>query len=196
MRLFNSLVEQSIKPKGFVGNIMLKIMNNQHKSIFDLGIKNIVIFENCKLLDLGFGGGMALKMLSKKYKDIKFYGIDFSKEALEISSKNNRKDIKNGKMELFLADIGEMPFCDNFFDIITAFQTHFHWQDIENKFKEIYRVLNINGQFIIVAEKYKINYHMDLYKEESGIKKLFEDIGFKQIEYGETKYNMYIKGIK
>ena len=196
MRLFDSLIEQSRKPKGFVGNFMLKIMNKQHKTIFDIGIKNIVVFENCKLLDLGFGGGMALKSLSKRYKDIKLYGVDFSKESLEITSKYNRKDIENGKMKLFLADIGEMPFYDNFFDVITAFQTHYHWQNIENKFKEIYRVLNSNGQFIIVAEKYKINYHMDRYGDEYEIKKLFEDIGFEQIEYGETKYNVYIKGIK
>ena len=196
MTLFNNLIDQSVKPNGIVGNIMLKLMNIQHKNIFNFGIANIDIFENSKLLDLGFGGGMALKILSKNYENIELFGVDFSKESLKIASNHNRKDIDNGKIKLFLADIGKLPFSNNFFDVITAFQTHFYWQDMENKFREIYRVLNKDGQFIIVAEKYKVNYHMDRYKTEAEIKRLFEDIGFNHIEYKETKHNMLIKGIK
>jgi len=147
-------------------------------------------------LDVGFGGGMVLKILSEEYNSIKLFGIDFSKEALEAGTKNNEKDIENGKIKLLQGDIEKIPFSENYFDIITAFQTHYHWQDLDKKVSEIYRVLNKNGQFIIVAEKYKINYHMEEYKKESELKQLFENIGLIQIEYGETKYNMYIKGIK
>ena len=58
MSIFNNLIEQSIKPKGFMGRIMLKIMNNAHKRIFIFGIENINFSDDCKLLDVGFGGGM------------------------------------------------------------------------------------------------------------------------------------------
>jgi len=88
------------------------------------------------------------------------FGIDFSEEALKTGSKNNKKDIERGKMILLQADIEKMPFSDCHFDIITTFQTHYHWQDLDRKLKEIYRVLNKNSQFVIVAEKYKLNYHM------------------------------------
>jgi hypothetical protein len=37
---------------------------------------------------------------------------------------------------------------------------------------------------------------MKKYKTENDIKELFNAIGFKRIEYKETKNNMYIKGIK
>jgi len=121
MSIFSNLIEQSIKPKGYTGRIMLKIMNAVHKRIFIFGIENINVSDDCKLLDLGFGGGKALKLLSKKYTNMKLY-------------------------------------CH--FDIITTFQTHYHWQDLDRKLKEIYRVLNKNSQFVIVAEKYKLNYHM------------------------------------
>jgi len=196
MDLLNYLIDQSRKPKGFVGKIMLKIMNNAHKNIFKLGIENLNIHENIILLDLGFGGGMVLKLLSKKYKEIKLYGIDFSEEAIETASKNNKNDIQTGKIKLLKADIEKIPFSDNYFEIITAFQTHYHWDNLPEKIKEIYRVLKNYGQFIIAAEKYKINYYMKEYSAESEIKKLFKDIGFKNIEYRESKGNMYIKGIK
>ena len=115
---------------------------------------------------------------------------------MKAGIKNNKKDIENGKIKLLQADIGKIPFSENYFDIITSFQTHYYWQDLDKKVSEIYRVLNKNGQFIIVAEKYKINYHMKKYKTGNELKQLFKDIGFVQIEYNETKNNMYIKGIK
>jgi ubiquinone/menaquinone biosynthesis C-methylase UbiE len=193
MTLFNFLIQQSKKPSGFVGRIMLDIMNNAHKNIYKLGLENVLINENCKLLDLGFGGGKVLKLLSKKYKNIELYGIDFSEVAIIQAIKNNKKDVKNGKIKLLQADIEKLPFSDNYFDIITAFQTHYHWEDLYKKVKEIYRVLNENRQFIIVAEKYKINYHMEKYKTEDELKQLLCDIGFIQIEYKETKSNICIK---
>ena len=196
MNLFNYLIDQSRKPKGFVGKIMLKIMNKAHRNIFELGIGNINIQEDNRILDLGFGGGIALKQLSRQYKNIKLFGIDFSEEAIETASKNNINDIQSGKITLIKADIEKIPFPDNYFDIITAFQTHYHWDNLLGKIKEIYRVLNSNGQFIITAEKYKINYHMEKYKTEDEIIRLFNDVGFKKIEYKEVKNNMYIKGIK
>ena len=196
MSFFDYFIEQSIKPKGQIGRVMLKIMNTVHKRIFIFGIENIDVFADSKLLDLGFGGGMALKLLSEKFNHVKLFGIDFSEEALITGTKNNKKDIESGKITLLQADIEKIPFPDYYFDIITAFQTHYHWQDLNNKVKEIYRVLSENGQFIIVAEKYKINYHMEMYKTENDLKQLFFDIGFKNIKYKETKYNMFIKGIK
>ena len=196
MGLSSYFIKQSAKPKGNIGKIMLKIMNHAHVNIFKWGLENINVNEKDKLLDLGFGGGMVLKLLSKKYTNIELFGIDFSEEALKTGTKNNKRDIKNGKIKLLQADIGKIPFSENYFDIITAFQTHYHWQDLDKKVNEIYRVLDRNGQFIIVAEKYKINYHMEKYKKENELKQLFKKIGFTQIEYKETKHNMSIKGIK
>ena len=171
MSIQNYLINQSIKLEGIIGKIMLKIINNAHKTIFKLGISNINILENCKFLDIGFGGGIALKTLSQKFNDIELFGIDFSDEVLKAAEKNNSKDIESGKIKLYKADIEKMPFSNNFFDVITAFQTHYHWQNFENKIKEIYRILNENGQFIIIVEKYKINYHMKKFNTEDEIKK-------------------------
>jgi len=196
MSVFNDLIEQSRRPKGFVGKIILNVMNSVHINIFQFGIEHINIRENIKILDLGFGGGKLLKLLSKKYKSIELFGIDFSLEAIETTRKNNKHDFQTGKIKLIQADIQEMPFSDNYFDIIMAFQTHYHWENLPLKMKEIYRVLNNSGQFIIVAEKYKINYHMKEFKSKDEINKLFNDIGFVNVEYGETKNNMYIKGTK
>jgi len=196
MGFFNYLIAQSIKPKGLIGKFMLKTMNNAHQNLFKFGLSNIQIHENCTLLDVGFGGGKVLKMLSKQHKDIQLFGIDFSAEAVKVALKNNKKDILTGKINLQQADIEKIPFPDNYFDIITAFQTHYHWSDLPNKVKEIHRVLKPHGQFLVVAEKYKIGYHAKAYKTADEMIELFEKIGFTDIVHKETKYNICIKGIK
>ena len=196
MGIMEYLINQSKEPKGYIGKFMLGSMNVAHKNIFNLGLENIRINDNSKLLDLGFGGGMALKMISKKHKNIKLFGIDFSEESIKTCMKKNKKDIMNGKIELIKGDIGKMPFSDDYFDIITAFQTHYHWDNLDKKLLEIFRVLSEKGQFIIVAEKYKINYHMEKYKTKEELKNIFAETGFEKIEYMETKYNMFIRGEK
>ena len=196
MGVFEYLIRQSIKPTGGIGRFMLKIMNNAHKSLFYFGLSNINIAENCNFLDLGFGGGNLLKIVSGKYKDVRLFGIDFSEDSLRIASGKNKRDIQNGKITLLKADIEKIPFPDNYFDIITAFQTHYYWKEIPLKIKEIYRVLKTNGQFVITAEKFKINYHMEAYKTEEDMKELFRIIGFKDIKYTETNNYMCIRGIK
>ncbi|GHU33153.1 SAM-dependent methyltransferase [Spirochaetia bacterium] len=196
MGLVDYLIGQSKNPHGFIGKIMLKIMNNAHRDIFYTVLKRIEIKNNYKLLDLDCGGGKFINIISKKYNDIKLYGIDISEESIVIAKNNNKNDIKNGKMEIIKADIIKMPFENNYFDIITAIQTHYYWKNIKNSIEEIYRILKYNETFIMAAELYKINYHMDKYKTKEEIIKLFIRTGFKKIEYKEDGKYMNIKGIK
>jgi ubiquinone/menaquinone biosynthesis C-methylase UbiE len=192
MDVLEYLIGQSKFPKGFVGKIMLKIMNNAHKKIYYKIVSQMNINENYNILDIGCGGGEFIRIVSKKYRNIKLFGIDISEDAIEIAIKNNR----NENIIFSKSDIGKMPFENNYFNIVTAFQTYYHWNNIKNNLKEIYRILNNNGILIIVAELYKVNYHMTEYKKEEEIKKLFTEIGFKNAEYKEEEKYMYIRGEK
>lgn len=46
----------------------------------------------------------------------------------------------------------KLPFVENTFDLITAFETIYFWPDIEHCFDEVKRVLKPGGQFVIVNE--------------------------------------------
>ncbi|HEV09347.1 MAG TPA: methyltransferase, partial [Sulfurihydrogenibium azorense] len=41
-----------------------------------------------KLIDLGTGSGIILILLSLKYKNLKFYGLEVQKELYELAKKN------------------------------------------------------------------------------------------------------------
>ena len=51
-----------------------------------------------------------------------------------------------------MGDVKHLPFKDESMAIVTAFETIYFWNDIEACFKEIYRVLNRGGKFLICNE--------------------------------------------
>nr|MCR5522387.1 methyltransferase domain-containing protein [Clostridia bacterium] len=84
-----------------------------------------------------------------------------------------------------------LPFENDSFDIVTAFETVYFWQNIEKAFSEIYRVLKSEGVFAITNEstgtdKTSVKFSqiidgMNLYTGEK-LKALLEKVGFTSIE--------------
>lgn len=85
-----------------------------------------------KLLDIGCGTGYFLK--TAELKGLIAYGIDISKEAVDIS-----KTITNNS-QLSVADGEKLPFCDDRFDYITCLGTLEHFLDVNKGVQEMARV--------------------------------------------------------
>ncbi|SFI00686.1 Methyltransferase domain-containing protein [Bacillus sp. 71mf] len=139
------------------------------------------------MLDIGCGGGKTIHTLSKMNPNGNIYGIDYSNQAVENSIKMNKKDVDSGKVLIERASVSAMPFSNHFFDLITAFQTHYFWPNLENDVKEVFRVLKPNGYFLIVAELYKIKYHMKKFKTKEAIEKLLKETGFSNVVFHEYR---------
>ena len=138
------------KPQGKLGNIQLKSMNKEHTPVSLWGLKHLDIKEDDIILDVGCGGGINLKRMAQKAK--KVYGIDYSIESVKLSREVNEDNIKKGKVEVLEGNVQSLPFDDNTFDIVTAFETVYFWQDIKNSFGEVKRVLKPGGIFLIGME--------------------------------------------
>ena len=80
------------------------------------------------------------------------YGVDFSIESVKLSKEVNRQEIYDGKVKVFEGNVKSLPFDDNTFDIVTAFETVYFWPDIEKCFGEVKRVLKPGGIFLIGME--------------------------------------------
>ena len=63
------------------------------------------------------------------------------------------------------------------YELITAFQTHFHWQNIENTLTKILPLLSPN----IACEENKLAYHLPKYQASEEFVKLLSQIGFVNI---------------
>ena len=138
------------KQQGKLGNIQLKSMNKEPTPVSLWGLKHLNINPDDVILDVGCGGGININRMAKDAK--KVYGIDYSIESVKLSREVNEKLIENGQVEIHEGNVKDLPFEDNTFDIVTAFETVYFWPDIEKCFGEVKRVLKPGGTFLIGME--------------------------------------------
>ena len=138
------------KPEGKLGNIQLKSMNKEHTPVSLWGLKHLNISPDDVILDIGCGGGMNINRMAQGAK--KVYGVDYSIESVNLSKEVNEDLIKEGRVEVHEGNVMDLPFEDNSFDIVTAFETVYFWPDIVKSFGEVKRVLKPGGMFLIGCE--------------------------------------------
>lgn len=138
------------KPKGKLGNIQLKSMNKEHTPVALWNLKHLNIKQDDIVLDIGCGGGININRMAQNAK--KVYGVDYSIESVKLSQEVNKEYVSRGKVEILEGNVESLPFNDDTFDIITAFETVYFWPNIEKSFGEVKRVLKPGGIFMIGME--------------------------------------------
>jgi ubiquinone/menaquinone biosynthesis C-methylase UbiE len=111
--------------------------------------------EHDTVLDVGCGGGRTISKLAAKTTHGKVYGVDHSGESVAVAIKTNRPLIDAGRAEIREGSVSQLPFPQDFFDLVTAVETHFWWSDLPGDMREVYRVVKPGGTLIIIAEVYK-----------------------------------------
>ncbi len=148
-------VNQCQKPAGWLGRFVLRNMNSRHSTVTDWGLSHISVQEHETVLDVGCGGGRTVNKLAVKTTGGKVYGLDHSTESVAVAIKTNRELIDAGRVEIREGSVSQLPFSQDFFDLVTAVETHFWWSDLPGDIREIYRVLKPGGALIVIAEVYK-----------------------------------------
>lgn len=147
-----SFFENTRKPVGFGGKIMVALMNSGHSAMADWGFGHITIASDAAVLDVGCGGGANIKKLLAECPKGTVKGIDYSEVSVEKSRKVNAKAISAGRCGVMQASVAELPFDENSFDLVTAFETIYFWPGLVDCFREIYRVTKPGGTFFICNE--------------------------------------------
>lgn len=147
-----SFFENTKKPEGLGGKIMVAMMNSGHSKLADWGMSFLGLSTDAAVLDCGCGGGANLCKLLKRCPNGTVTGIDYSSVSVEKSKKLNAKTISEGRCCVLEASVAALPFEDNKFDVVTAFETVYFWPGLPKCFQEVYRVLKPGGIFLICNE--------------------------------------------
>jgi len=103
-------------------------------------IKKLLRGNSCKILDVGCGDGSLLGPFCK-YQEC--YGVDVSEAQLK---KAEMRGIRTCRVDL---ESKELPFEDEFFDLIICSETIEHLLDVDNLLHEIHRTMRLGGTFIL-----------------------------------------------
>ena len=107
--------------------------------------------EGSKVLDLGTGFLSNLEILVDTviFKAI-VWTVDIDKKPLNKAIKNYTKYVKLGRLKPVQANVEELPFEDNFFDLVVSTLLMHHIGNIPKALSEMYRVLKQGGTLVIV----------------------------------------------
>ena len=147
-----SFFENTRKPVGLGGKIMVAMMNLGHSPVARWGLRFLELTPDAKVLDCGCGGGANIKRLLKKCPQGVVKGIDYSPVSVEKSKRVNEAAVTKGRCTVLRASVAELPFESEQFDAVTAFETVYFWPDLSQCFREVWRVLKSGGTFLICNE--------------------------------------------
>jgi len=191
-----SFFENTRKPEGFGGKLMVAMMNVGHSAVARWGLQFLELAPDAMVLDCGCGGGANMKRMLKKCPQGIVKGIDYSPVSVEKSKKVNEAAIAEGRCDVLCASVAELPFEPEQFDAVTAFETVYFWPDLPRCFREVYRVLKSGGTFLICNESNgdtdkdekwtEIIGGMTIYKDIE-LKAYLEQTGFHEVQIHKKK---------
>ena len=152
MALLRKFFNQTRKPEGFLGKLMLSGMNSGHAKLADWGLTHLPKLSVSEAVDLGCGGGRNAGELLKKYPTAHVTAIDYSALCVEKAVQYNRAMIAAGRCEVRHGDVSDLQLPEAAFDLATAFETVYFWPGLEKCFAEAAKVLKPGGVFLICNE--------------------------------------------
>ena len=152
MGLFKKFVNQTRKPEGFLGKMMVNSMNGGHAKLADWGMTHLNGIDAVNIAELGCGGGRNTAELLNRYEKAKITALDYSEVSVKKAQEHNKDMIAAGRCKVIKGNVAELPFEDGSFDLATAFETVYFWPGLEHCFCEVCRVLKPGGAFMICNE--------------------------------------------
>lgn len=128
-------------------------------------LQYVDIKDSTIVLDLGCGGGYISRELYNR-TGAQIYGVDSSKEAIELSIK------KTKEMPILYrqANVTKLPFKSNFADVILCIGVIEHVRTYQACLREITRVLKKDGiVFVVSSNKNSFIYQQKVIRQKLGL---------------------------
>ncbi len=152
MGLFKDFINQTRKPEGFLGKMMVNGMNGGHAKLADWGMSHLTKIDPKEIVEIGCGGGRNAGELLRRYSTANVTAIDYSEVSVAKATSYNQKMIEAGRCIVKQGDVSQLDLSEESFDLATAFETIYFWPGLEKCFAEVAKVLKSGGVFMIVNE--------------------------------------------
>lgn len=112
-------------------------------------LKMVQLQNPTNILDIATGtGDLAILFAATSAKEI--IGLDISQGMLEVGKKKILDKKLESKIQMVLGDGEQIPYADNYFDVITIAYGVRNFENLDKGLSEVLRVLKPNGLLLIL----------------------------------------------
>ena len=122
-------------------------MNRGNRDLNARAIELLDVAANARVLDLGFGGGLAFAPLLARGATV--FGVDRAADMVEAAERRHRQAVTAGRLILQAGEVQDLPFGDAAVDRVLTVNTVYFWPDLIPALREIRRVLVPGGRMVI-----------------------------------------------
>jgi ubiquinone/menaquinone biosynthesis C-methylase UbiE len=143
------LIRMFGRPQGLLGRLGGIIMARTNQRCAAWVIDLLSIQPQDRVLEVGFGPGVGIALLSRAVSGGYVAGVDPSAEMVEQATARNAKAIESGRVDLRYGAVERLPFADHTFNKALAINSMQVWPDAVAGLREMRRVLKTRGSIAL-----------------------------------------------
>ncbi len=142
---------QLAHPRGVLAPATGFMLNIVNRPINRWATGSLELTGSEDVLDVGFGGGIGLELVSNRLTSGRLTGVDISEEMAERATRRFADHPRAGRVRVLVGDVSTLPFADASFDRAYSVNAVFFWPDPVAGIAEIHRVLRPGGLAVIAG---------------------------------------------
>src|SRR5688572_26587830 len=107
------IARQFSQPSGLLGRVIGRGMAGRNEREARWTVDLLAIQPDARVLEIGFGPGVAIQYAAERATRGHVSGIDYSEVMLKIARKRNATAIANGVVDLTKGDARSLPYPDD-----------------------------------------------------------------------------------
>ena len=152
-RLEGTVGSQFARPRGLLGQLSVRVMRRSNAPLNVWMVDLLGVTPHDRVLEVGFGPGVALADLLARASDGFVVGVDASELMVRQARSRHADAIAMGRLEIRQGDAGSLPDDDAAFDKVCGTHVIYFWADAVATVRELRRVLRPGGTLALAYQE-------------------------------------------
>jgi len=186
VKLSSPIASQFARPNGPAATVMAPFLNIVNRWVNRAAVAALAIRPGERILDVGFGGGVGMRLALQQVGTGHVTGVDLSTELVALAGRRFRAEIDRGRLRVMEGAVEQLTLPAASFDGAYSVNTVYFWPDVPAGLAELWRVLAPGGRLVLAMESGARREHGVFFggvaPTRDGLVELLERAGFVEIE--------------
>lgn len=148
------MIGQFHRPRGLAGRLVGWIMAHRRSNVARnrWAVSLLDVAPTDRVLEVGFGPGIAIAELARRVTRGHVYGVDHSAVMVRQAARRNAAAVRAGRVHLMQASVDRLPTFAEPLDVVLAVNSAGMWPDPVARLTELRGLLRPGGRIALVSQ--------------------------------------------